>query len=129
MAYEFETSKLDGVLIARIGGHRHESLADNFSDLWAFWSSVASEMKREGVHRLLAVISAKGAFRSLEVPAFYRRLGEMGFTASMRAAIVFDIPTHERPVLRLAVNAAESDGWNMRVFPSEAEAWEWLRRD
>ncbi|CAM5791528.1 hypothetical protein [Rhizobacter fulvus] len=126
MAYLFETAEQPGIFVARVGGERHEHIGENFSELWEFWSSVAAAMKQSGLHRLLAVISARGTLRSLDVPTFYRRLGEMGFMANMRLAVVFDVPEHDRPVLRLGVAAAVQDGWTIRQFLSEADAMEWL---
>ena len=126
MAYTFETSEQSGILIARLAGERHSRLEDNSTELWKFWTGVAAEMEQAGLHRLLAVISAKGAIRSLNVRSFYRSLGQMGFKANMRLAIVFAVPEHERPVLKLGVEAAAQDGWTIRHFESEPEARAWL---
>ena len=126
MAYTFETSKQLGIFVARIAGERHSRLEDNNSELRTFWTGVASAMKQAGLHRLLAVISAQGPIRSLDIRTFYRSLGEMGFKANMRLAIVFAVPEHERPVLELGVEAAARDGWTIRHFVSEPEAREWL---
>jgi hypothetical protein len=129
MAYTFETSRRGGIYVARIGGERHKHIADNFDELWAFWSSVALEMRQEGLNRLLAVISAIGTLRSLDVRTFYRRLSEMGFMANMRLAVVVEPLTHERPVLELGVGAAALDGWTIRLFASESDAVAWLLSD
>ena len=126
VSYFLETSEESGIFVARIGGERHERLVDNFNELWAFWASVASEMKQKGLHRLLAVVSARGPLRSLDVPTFYRRLSEMGFMAHMRLAVVLEVPDHDRPVLQLGVAAAAQDGWTIRQFASESEARAWL---
>lgn len=126
MAYEFVTSQASGIFIARVGGVRHVRLEDNDLELRAFWASVSAGMKRAGVHRLLAVISAQGAIRSLDVRTFYRSLGTMGFTSDMRLAIVFAVPEPERPILQLGVDAAARDGWTINHFVSEREALEWL---
>lgn len=128
MAYTYETFIQAGIFVARVGGERHQLFEDNVSEAWEFWSSVALGMKRQGLHRLLAVISARGALRSLNVPTFYRRMGEMGFMANMRMAVVLEVPEHERPVLRLGIRAAAQDGWSIRQFLSESEALAWLCR-
>lgn len=129
MAHTFETSQRDGIYVVRIGGERHRKVADNFDELWAFWSSVALEMKQKGLHRLLAVIAATGTLRSLDVRTFYRRLGEMGFMANMRLAVVVGPSSHERPVLELGVGSASQDGWTICLFAFEADAVEWLLKD
>ncbi len=126
MAYIFETSEQSGIFVARVGGERHERIAENFNDLWAFWAGVASEMKQKDLHRLLALISSRGSLRSLDTRTFYRRLGEMGFTADMRLAVVLEVLNHERPVIQLGVDAAAQDGWTIRHFASESEARAWL---
>lgn len=126
VAYLFETSEQSGIFVARVAGERHARLEDNGTELLQFWTSVAVAMKQASLHRLLAVISARGALRSLDTRTFYRRLGEMGFKANMRFAIVFAVPSHERPVLELGVDAAAQDGWTIRHFVSESEAMAWL---
>ena len=126
MAYAFVTSQDSDIFVARVGGVRHNRIEDNDSELRAFWTSVSAGMKRAGVHRLLAVISAQGAIRSLDVRTFYRSLGGMGFTADMRLALVFEVPKPERPILRLGVDAAARDGWTINHFMSEQEALAWL---
>ena len=126
MPYTFETSEQSGIFVARVGGERHSDLEDNRTELRNFWTGVAFEIKQAGAHRLLAVISAQGAIRSLDVRTFYRSLGQMGFTANMRLAVVFAVPEHERPVLELGVAAAAQDGWTIRQFVSEPEARRWL---
>ena len=128
MAYIFETAEKSGIFIARVGGVRHESRAENFDELWAFWRGVASEMKQRELRRLLAVVSTEGSLRSLGTRNFYRRLGEMGFMANMRLAVVLEVPIHERPVIQLGVNAASLDGWTICHFAAEAEAVAWLER-
>lgn len=126
MAYTFETSEQSGIFVARVGGDRHARLEDNVNELRNFWSGVAAEMRQAGLLRLLAVISAQGAIRSLDIRTFYRRLGELGFKADMRVAIVFSVPAHERPVLEVGVEAAARDGWTICHFGSESEATAWL---
>jgi hypothetical protein len=127
MSYIFETTQRADVFVARVGGERHEHIEENFSELWQFWSGVAAVMKQRGLRRLLAVVSASGTLRSHDVPTFYRRLGEMGFMANMRLAVVLDVPGQDRPVLQLGIEAAAQDGWTIRQFYSEFEAMEWLR--
>ena len=126
MPYIFETSEQSGIFVARVGGERHERAAADFAELWAFWAGVASEMKGKGSYRLLAVVSAQGTLRSLDARKFYRRLGEMGFMAHMRLAIVLEVPIHDRPVIQLGVEASAQDGWTIRHFASESEARVWL---
>ena len=75
---------------------------------------------------MLAVVSAQGSLRSLDVRTFYRRLGEMGFLADMFLAVVVEVPHHERPVLQLGVASAAQDGWNIGLFASESLARAWL---
>ena len=129
MAYTFETSEQSGVLVARVAGERHPRLEDNSTELRNFWTGIAVAMNQAGLHRLLAVISTRGAIRSLDVRTFYRGLGQMGFKANMRFAIVFEVPKHERPVLQLGVEAAAQDGWTIRHFELESEARAWLEED
>lgn len=126
MAYIFETSEQSGIFVARVAVERPSRLEDNRTELRKFWTGVSAAMKQARLHRLLAVISAHGAIRSLDVRTFYRGLGQMGFTANMRFAIVFAVPEHERPVLTLGVAAAAQDGWTIRYFLSEPEAIAWL---
>lgn len=129
MAYLFETAQDDGIFTARVGGDRHKQLADNFAELWEFWTGVAADMKRRRLRKLLAVVSARGSLRSLDVRTFYRRLGEMGFMADMRLAVVVDVSEHDRPVLQLGVSGAAQDGWTIRLFRSESDARAWLTSD
>lgn len=78
------------------------------------------------LNRLLAVISATGAIRSLNIRAFYGSLGTMGFKAGMQFAVVFAGQEHDRPILALGVDTAGRDGWTIRHFLSESEARDWL---
>ena len=126
MGYTFDTTEHGGIFIARVGGDRHQHADQNFSEAWRFWSSVAVRMKERRLRRLLAVINVHAALRTLNVPVFYRRLGEMGFTADMRFALVYDMPPHARRVLELGVQAAARDGWTIDHFESEAAALAWL---
>ena len=126
MGYIFQTSEQSGIFVARVAGERHTRVEDNNTELRKFWTAVAAEMKQAGLYRLLAVISAHGAVRSLDIRTFYRRLGELGFRSEMRLAVVFAVPRHERPVLELGVEAAAQDGWTIRHFESETEARAWL---
>lgn len=126
VAYIFETSVQSGICVARVAGERHARVQDNGAELRDFWTGVASLMVQAGVHRLLAVISATGSIRSLDIRTFYRSLGEMGFKATMQLAVVFAVPEHERPVLALGVETAARDGWTIQNFDSEPEARAWL---
>ena len=127
--YVFETSQVDGVFIARVGGERRES-AEDFEALFNFWASVALRMREADLHRLLAVASASGTFRKLDLPsAFYRRLGAMGFQSNVRIAVVTLVVAHELPMLQLGVGIAKADGWTIAQFKSEAEGLEWLREE
>ena len=129
MTYRFETSQSSDVFTARVSGERPESPVESVNVLMNFWSGVASEMKVSGLHRLLAVVSARGTFRSLDLPAFYRRLSEMGFSANMRMAVVSDALPHERPVHQLGVDVASQDGWTICLFATEIEGRAWLEID
>ena len=126
MAYIFESTLESELLVVRVSGERHERPEDSIASLRDFFSGVASEMAREHVNRLLAVISATGAIRSLNIRAFYGSLGTMGFKAGMQFAVVFAGQEHDRPILALGVDVAERDGWTIRHFLSESEARDWL---
>lgn len=126
MARMFETSEESGIFVVRVGGERSSRVEDDNAELTNFWTGVASAMRQAGLHRLLGVVSVRGTLRSLDIPGFYRRLGEMGFKADMRLAIVFAVPDQERQVLQLGVEGGARDGWTIRHFVSETEAREWL---
>jgi hypothetical protein len=126
MARTFETSEQSGIFVVRVNGERSPRYADDRAELVNFWTGVASAMKQAGLHRLLAVISVRGDIRSLDIHGFYRNLGQMGFKADMRMAIIFAVPDHERQVLQTGVDGAARDGWTIRHFVSESEAREWL---
>ena len=126
MPRTFETSEQSGIFVVRVGGERSSHAEDDRAELTKFWAGVPSAMRQADVHRLLAVISVRGTFRSLDILGFYRRLGEMGFRVDMRLAIVFAVPENERKVLQIGVESAARDGWNIRHFVSESEARDWL---
>ena len=126
MGYAFDTEERNGIFVARVGGERYQRVDQNFNEAWRFWSSVASQMKERGLYRLLAILTVQGALRTLDVRLFYRRLGEMGFTAEVRIAMVFDMPPHARRVLELGVDAAARDGWTIHHFETEVDALAWL---
>jgi hypothetical protein len=126
MARTFETSEQSGIFFVRVDGVRSSRFEDDRAELTNFWTGVASAMKQAGLHRLLAVISVRGDIRSLDIHGFYRSLGQMGFKANMRLAIVFSVPDHERRVLETGVDGAARDGWTIRHFVSESEAREWV---
>ena len=126
MAYIFESALESELLVVRVSGERYERPEDGIAALRDFFTGVASQMVREDLNRLLAVISATGAIRSLNIRAFYGSLGTMGFKAGMHFAVVFAGQEHDRPILALGVDTAERDGWTIRHFLSESEAREWL---
>jgi len=126
MARTFETSEQSGIFVVRVSGERSSHVQTDSVELINFWKGVGSAMRQAGLNRLLAVVSVRGTLRSLDIPGFYRRLGQMGFKADMRLAIVFAVPEHERLVLQLGVEGAARDGWNIRHFESETEARSWL---
>lgn len=126
MSYDVQMSEEHGILVVRVGGERYKHVDENFRAVWAIWSDVAAEMKRLGLRHLLAVVSTVGPPRSLAVSAFFRRLAEMGYVASMRLAVVAKVPTRDRYVIELGIATARQDGWTIRLFASEPEAMVWL---
>jgi hypothetical protein len=126
MARTFETSEQSGIFVVRVSGERSSNVETDSVELMTFWRGIASAMRQARLNRLLAVVSVRGTLRSLDIPGFYRRMGQMGFKADMRLAIVFAIPEHERLVLQLGVESAARDGWTIRHFVSETEARSWL---
>lgn len=69
-----------------------------------------------------------GRLPSSGVAAIYTWLGDVGLDAGMRIAVV--IPdTQSRRVVELSAAPAIESGWNIKLFPAEEPACEWVMLD
>jgi hypothetical protein len=125
VAYTFDSSETPHLMTVHLGGERPSDPAEAVRQLSTFWCGIADRCRERGIHKVLAIVSARGDLSSDRVLNWFRQIAGFGFDADTSFAVV--IPDRRsRAIVNLGIHVAADAGLRIGLFDSDQAARDWL---